>query len=397
MWLPSFFARYLQAHSQCTVSRFYNMKLLSLCDPTQYRHPPLDVPTFYRRLALDPRVTFYHVPTPNVIEQAAATQLPPKVAKAFSQISAIPAAGMLSYEDFVGLANTDARTISLKEIDLVFCRTLKPFHPSYLNSLSQWEGVTRFVNSPSGKQSQMKSDFLLKVAQPYMPEAIATDQCTEALAFLEKHSTIVAKRANSTGGHGVFKIHYQQGVYHVDNVLTGPGTFTTFSQVMDYLKTGQTEPLQFCRYLSKTTAGDKRVVVVDGEIYGSYLRRSKGGHWVNNVSADGACTLADITRDEREAIENTVGYYQQLGLHTLGYDFLMDDDGTWRISEINAGNIGGFARLELLTGQPVMTRLVDWMIEYAQRPQREQHHTSQESVTVHSEAVHLVKEPAYAS
>ena len=161
-------------------------------------------------------------------------------------------------------------------------------------------------------------------------------------------------------------------MYQVDNVLTGVGQFARFSDVMKFLKGSQQEPIQFCRYLSRTHEGDKRIVVVDGEIYGSYLRRSRSGHWVNNVSADGDCQLAAITPDEREAIANTVGYYQSLGLHTLGYDFLMDDDGTWRISEINAGNIGGFARLELLTGEPVMDRLIDWIMDYAQRKNHKQ-------------------------
>ncbi|MEL6816582.1 MAG: hypothetical protein AAFP03_17500, partial [Cyanobacteria bacterium J06598_3] len=80
-----------------------------------------------------------------------------------------------------------------------------------------------------------------------------------------------------------------------------------------------------------------------------------------------------------------------------GYDFLMDDDGTWRISEINAGNIGGFARLELLTGQPVMNRLIDWLIEYAQRSQRGQPRAYQGSGALQSQAVPLVQKPVYAS
>ncbi|MEM9089920.1 MAG: hypothetical protein AAGC93_14375 [Cyanobacteria bacterium P01_F01_bin.53] len=339
------------------------MKLLSLCDPTQYRRPPLDVPSFYQQLASDPRVTFYHVPSPYVVSKSAAKSVPNIQAILVSDTSR-----SLSYEDFVSLGEGIAQDISLDDIDLIFCRTLKPFHPHYLKGLTRWEQFTRFVNSPTSKQIQMQSDFVLTVAQQYMPEAIATAESDEAAAFFETFQTIVAKRANSTGGRGVFKIHYESGAYHVDNVLTGPGKFSTFSQVMDYLKAGQTEPIQLCRYLANTTAGDKRVVVVDGEIYGSYLRRSKSGHWVNNVSADGDCVLSEITNDEREAISNTVGHYQRMGLHTLGYDFLMDDDGTWRISEINAGNIGGFARLELLTGQPVMARLVDWLIAFSRRP-----------------------------
>ncbi len=336
------------------------MKLLSLCNPLHYARPPLDVPTFYQRLSRDPRVTFYHVPTPYVVAGVFSGELP--------KAQAIPVSELLSYEAFVALGQGAPKGISLEEIDVVFCRTLKPYAPHYLDLLSGWEPFTRFVNRPSGKRSQMKSDFLMTVASAYMPETIVSESEHKILAFFEKHQTIVAKRANSTGGRGVFKIFYKGGAYQVDNVLTGMQVFPVFSQVLDYLKVGQTEPVQFCRYLTNTTAGDKRVVVVDGEIYGSYLRRSKSGHWVNNVSADGACSLAEITPDEREAIACTASYYQALGLHTLGYDFLMDDDGTWRISEINAGNIGGFARLELLTEEPVMDRLIDWLIAYSRRP-----------------------------
>ncbi|MEL7351884.1 MAG: YheC/YheD family protein [Cyanobacteria bacterium P01_A01_bin.116] len=343
------------------------MKLLSLCDPTQYRHPPLDVPSFYQQLAKDPRVTFYHVPSPWAIADPThclENRLP--------NVKAILVSGAntrhLSYENFVALGEETAQDIHLEAIDLVFCRTLKPFHPDYLKRLTGWERFTRFVNSPMSKQAQIQSAFVLNIAQDYMPEAIATHQVSKALAFFEQFQTVVAKQPNSTGGRGVFKIRYANGKYHVDNVLTGEGTFATFRQVMAYLQAGTAEPIQFCRYLANTTAGDKRVVVVDGEIYGSYVRRSKSGHWVNNVSADGECTLAEMTAAETEAIANTVGHYQAMGLHTLGYDFLMDDDGSWRISEINAGNIGGFARLELLTGKPVMTRFIDWLIDFSHRP-----------------------------
>lgn len=343
------------------------MKLLSLCDPTQYKRPPLDVPAFYQQLARDRRVTLYHMPAPDVI--TGGDQLP--------EIRAIAAPNSLTYSEFVSLGDQPSQIISLEDIDLVFCRTLKPYAPTYLNKLSQWEHFTQFVNSPISKQRQMEADFLLSIAQPYMPDTIVTARCDEAHAFFEKHQVIVAKTSNSTGGRGVFKIYYENGQYCVDNILTGTGTFPDFSHVMKCLQSdcinGNCEAIQFCRYLPNTIAGDKRVVVVNGEIYGSYLRKSKSGHWVNNVSADGTCTLAGISEDEREAIAQTVGYYQQMGLHTLGYDFLMDDDGTWRISEINAGNIGGFARLEQLTGEPVMNRLIDWLLAFAQVPSNLQH------------------------
>ena len=143
-------------------------------------------------------------------------------------------------------------------------------------------------------------------------------------------------------------------------------SFAHFSEVINYVKGTTQAPLQLVRYLSGVNHGDKRIIVVDGEIYGAFIRRSKTGHWVNNVSGDGKCIKAEISDYEKNAIADTVGAYQKRGLHTLGYDFLQDDDGTWRISEINVGNVGGFARLQDLTKIPVMERLIDWLIYFAE-------------------------------
>ena len=335
------------------------MKLLSLCDPTRYKRAPLDVPTFYHTLSQDKRVEFYHLPSPNVLKTQTVTNAP--------HIEEIASTGALSYRQFLSLDNQPTTPIALSNFDLIFCRTLKPFPIGYLSQLARWEKFARFVNSPTGKQTQMKANFLPTIAKDYIPDTLVTNSYAEAIAFFEQHQTIVAKQANSCGGRGVFKIWYDSGHFQIDNVLTGPGTFTTFTQVMQFLQRKQHEPLQLCRYLPRTREGDKRVVVVDGEIYGSYLRRSKSGHWVNNVSQDGECTLSNISNGEKAAIEGTVRYYQALGLHTLGYDFLMDDDGSWKISEINAGNIGGFARLELLTGKPIVDRLTHWLIKFSKR------------------------------
>ena len=337
------------------------MKLLSLCDPARYLYAPLDVPTFYQKLSQDNRVEFYHLPSPEVFTDRGFT-------KTTASVLAIASNKSLTYNDFLSLGSQPQNPLNLADIDLVFCRTLKPFSAGYLDRLAQWETVTRFVNSPLGKQTQMRADFLSEVARDYIPDTLVTASCAEAIAFFEQHQTLVAKQSNSCGGRGVFKIWYQSGYFQVDNILTGVGAFTTFAQVMQFLQNGQAEPLQFCRYLHRTQEGDKRVVVVDGEIYGSYLRQSRSGHWVNNASQDGDCTLADISDDERTAIQQTVGRYQALGLHTLGYDFLRDDDGSWKISEINAGNIGGFARLELLTGKFVMNRFTDWLLSFSGRP-----------------------------
>lgn len=329
------------------------MKLLNICDPSLYGQPAMDVPTLYQRFARDPRLEFFHVPIESVVEA--------------DQIEVVAVPERLTYSDFLHLDMQPRLQRPLVDFDLVFCRRLKPFPEGYLELLSYWARYTRFLNNPADKWAQIQPDFLQKVAKAYLPDTLVTSNLAEATAFFEQHQTIVAKRANSCGGRGVFKIWCAHQSFWIDNCLTGTRSFESLAQVLQYLQGNDSEPLQFVRYLNSVTAGDKRVVVVDGEIYGAYIRRSKSGYWVNNVSVDGECELADISSAEREAIEQTAGLYRDRNLHTLGYDFLLDDDGTWKISEINVGNIGGFARLEALTGERVCDRFINWMINFTQR------------------------------
>ncbi|NEO62122.1 MAG: hypothetical protein F6J98_17445 [Moorea sp. SIO4G2] len=336
------------------------MKLLSICNPSRYSSPLLDIPIFYQRLALDERFEFFHIPTEGVFTQGANTKL----------IQVAPVKGILPYTTFLELDSQVRDWRSLEEFDLVFCRTLKPFPEGYLDRLRLWEPFVKFVNSPTGIHEQIQQEFLLKVASKFTPDMVVTDSWMEALTFFEKHQVIVAKRYNSCGGRGVFKIWYHNGHFLVDNPFSRTREFTNFSEVMNYLKGSTGKPLQFVQYLQRVDAGDKRIVVVDGEIYGAYIRRSKSGHWVHNVSVDGECFLSDISSEEKEAIDATFEHYRCRGIHTLGYDFLMNDEGNWCISEINGGNIGGFARLELLTNQSIMERLFTWMIEFSRKPRK---------------------------
>ena len=332
------------------------MKLLAICDPSRYSRPPLDVPTFYQRAALHPAINFCHIPVENVLEQSPHS----------TTIKVAPVAGELDYDAFLALGAKAHESYDLGAFDLVFCRTLKPFPHNYLKQLQRWENQTQFVNSPTGIEAQIEPEFLSQAASAFTPEMIVTQNWAEALAFFERHHTVVAKQFNSCGGRGVFKIWYENSRFKVDNFTLGLQEFADFPQVYAYLQGTTHKPLQFVRYLARVGAGDKRVVVVNGEIYGAYVRRSKSGHWINNVSGDGECFLADVTEAESAAIAGTVEHYRRRGLMTLGYDFLQDEDGTWRISEINAGNIGGFARLELLTGESVMDRFLNWLVEFTQ-------------------------------
>lgn len=327
-------------------------KLLFICEPSDYTSEDNDITLMYQAAARDPRIDLFHLPTSAVSTHPA--------------INATPVKQGLVHQEFLNLNAQVTTKRPLAEIDVVFCRTKKPFPERYLETLGTWLEHTVFLNNPLNKLEQIEPGFLKKVAGAYTPPMIVTSNVNEAKDFHKAHGTIVAKRAGSSAGLGVFKIWRDGNAYFTDQVIEGCRQFSSFEDAFLYVQQNENTRLELVCYLAKAPMGDKRVVVIDGEIYGAYLRKSASGHWVQNrTTSDAEITRATVSDEEREAIAATVPHYRKRDLNTLGYDFLCGDSGHWKISEINVGNIGGVSRLELLTGKPHRERFLNWMIERA--------------------------------
>lgn len=332
------------------------MNIVFICDPERYPHADNDIPVCYKAAARDPKIDLFHLPVANVTGA--------------DEVEVVPVqTGELSHDAFLNLNAAPRRTMPVVALDVMFCRTLKPFPEGHLDRLGRWIGKTKFLNNPLNKKIQISAGFLSGLAPDYTPETIVTGDAGELDAYLARHETVVAKRPNSTNGLGVYKIWRDGGTYRTDHVHESVQEFPDAGALLDYVR-GVWDAVELVRFLPRVTAGDKRVVVVDGEIYGAYLRKSASGHWVHNVSSsDSLCYPAEVSDFERKAVAETVPLYRDYGFYTLGYDFLMNDDGRWLISEINVGNIGGIARLEQLTGSSFMDRFLDWMVKFGERPE----------------------------
>ncbi len=328
------------------------MKLLCIANPNAYQQAITDVPLSYARLAAHPDVELYHVETETMMEPG-------------PSLNVIPIHAGFMPDEFGALPTRESVRMNADDFDIAFCRTLKPFPIGYLGRLSQWSHDVPFVNDPSGIARQLDVGFLLEAASQYTPPALVTNEQDMARGFLTEHGTMVVKQSNSCGGRGVYKVSTDtQGAFVTDNVMEGPRTFHGFSEMFLHMTKGSSEHILLMSYLPRVTEGDRRIVVMDGEIFGTYIRRSTSGHWVQNVSFGSTCDLMPVTEEDCRMVEATASYYQQAGIRLLGYDLLLDNSGTWKISEINAGNIGGLFRLEYLGINGVSDRFVDKLRSY---------------------------------
>lgn len=330
-----------------------SVKLLLIADPSRYPNGEGDVPCFYRAAAANPDFAPLHLATEQI------NSLPS------SQWRLTPLQAGLDQATFLRLGQSPVTPFNPEEIDAVFCRSLKPFAQGYLEVLQELEPQLRFLNRPSSKIQQLKPHFLSELAGAFMPPHLVSNDPTQIEAFLQTHGEVVAKQGNSTQAQGVFRLKKQGKLYAVEHAYGHLSEQSSLRSLLDDLQGGTDEPLQFMRFLPRTSEGDKRVVVLDGQILGAYVRRSAAGHWVNNVAAGGRCTAAPVKDQEREAIESTWPAYASLGLRVLGYDFLQDDSGAWRVSEINVGNVGGFANLQRMGSAPALNQLLAWIKYFA--------------------------------
>lgn len=328
-----------------------------LCLTTPITHPEFDTTVeLYNRLASDSRIRLFHGPATSVTSTLITPQPRLKVA---------PIEAPLTYAQFLALDEYARQDMLLADIDLVYCRTDQPYPVGYLEALTSWEGNILFVNRPSSLQETKPKAFCSQMASDFLPPHVMTRKIAEACDFLAKWGTIVCKENLSYGGKGVYRVFKEDKQFACQFATAKPVLYPSPQQLFQDLFSNTSEPYQLVRYLPLVTAGDKRVLVVGEEVYGAYLRKSATGEWIQNITAGGKAEKATLTEKEEQIIATTLPEYLQRGVHTLGYDFLMNDDETWVLSEINAGNIGGYGRLSQVTGIDYYPRLIDWLIDYS--------------------------------
>ena len=330
------------------------VRLLCIANPSAYEGATTDIPLSYARLAAHPDIELYHADTSSMTDRTTGT------------IAAVEIPDGFEPNAFFALERAPTVSLRTDDLDVAFCRTLKPFFPGYLRALQRHTPGLLFVNDPAGIERQIQPGFMLDAAADWMPPALIPSSASDTLAFLREHGTIVAKRANSCGGRGVYRIS-NDGALLAENVLAGSQRFENVESLHEMLSASGSVAFLLMQYLSGVVRGERRVIAVDGEVYGGYVRRSTTGHWVQNLPMGASPAPTEVSADEHTLVSATSAAYKAHGIHVLGYDLLQDSDRSWRVSEINAGNIGGLFRLEDLGVEGVRDRFVDWLHRFAKR------------------------------
>ncbi len=245
----------------------------------------------------------------------------------------------------------EARDIALADLDVVLMRKDPPFdidyiYSTYLLEHAQDAGVL-VVNEPRGLRDCNEKIAATLFPQCCAPFLVAARQ--ELLRdFHEEHHDVVYKPLDGMGGTNVFRARQDDpNVSVIIESLTGHGRRQIMAQ----------------RFIPEIAAGDKRILLIDGEPVSHALARiPASGETRGNLAAGGVGECRELSERDRWICEQVGPALAGRGMMFVGLDVI----GDW-LTEVNVTSPTCIREIERGTGLDIAGELMDCILEHLQR------------------------------
>lgn len=202
-----------------------------------------------------------------------------------------------------------ANRTDLRTLDVVLMRQDPPFDMNYISATHFLERIhpdTLVVNDPAAVRNAPEKIFPT-LFDGLLPPTVMTRDRDVLSGFRAAHGEIILKPVFGNGGAGVFRVR---------------GDDENFGSLVDMFIAASREPIIAQAYLPDVRAGDKRVILVEGEAVGALNRVPADGDARANVHVGGrpeASTLSDRDLEIAAAIGPTL---KQQGIVFAGIDVI---------------------------------------------------------------------------
>jgi glutathione synthase len=212
------------------------------------------------------------------------------------------------------------------------------FYATHLLEQAEREGA-RVFNSPRALRDHPEKLAILEFPDLIAPTIVARDAAA-LRAFHDEHRDIVLKPLDGMGGMGIFRVGPDgMNLGSIIETLNHDGAVTVMAQ----------------RYVPEIVQGDKRILVIAGEVVPYCLARIPQGSEIRgNLAVGGKGVAQPVTARDREIGERLGRVLAPRGLLFAGVDVI----GDW-LTEINVTSPTCFQEIMQQTGFPVAPTYVD--------------------------------------
>jgi glutathione synthase len=249
----------------------------------------------------------------------------------------------LAVEDRVGnhYRLSDPRRIDLGTWDVVLLRQDPPFDMGYITTTHLLERIhpkTLVVNDPASVRNAPEKVWVLEF-QDLMPPTMVTRNLEDVLEFRERHGDIIVKPLYGNGGLGVFRIK--------------PGD-SNLNALVELFQNVFREPFMLQQYRPEVRQGDKRIILVDGQVAGAINRVPAEGEARSNMHVGGTPTPTELTPRDLEICARLGPELEARGLIFTGIDVI----GPY-LTEINVTSPTGIRQVKDFGGPDIAVMIWD--------------------------------------
>jgi glutathione synthase len=204
-------------------------------------------------------------------------------------------------------------TIDLGELDVILMRKDPPFDNEYIYSTYILEAAQKqgslIVNNPQSLRDCNEKVFATQFPQ-CCPPVLVSRNSEQLRAFHQQHQDVIFKPLDGMGGDGIFRCkHDDPNVGVILETLTHHGTQLIMAQ----------------RYIPEIKAGDKRILVVDGEAVPYALARIPAeGETRGNLAAGGSGVAQPLSERDQWIVSQVAPTLKEKGLLFVGLDVIGD-------------------------------------------------------------------------
>ncbi len=233
--------------------------------------------------------------------------------------------------------------VPLKDVNAVVMRKDPPFDAEYTYSThllqqAEREGA-RVFNSPQALRDHPEKLAILEFPE-FITPTLVTRSAADVKAFHRDQQDIILKPLDGMGGAGIFRVKS-------DGLNLG--------SIIETLNQDGATTLMVQRFLPAIAAGDKRVLVIDGQTVPYCLARIPQGSEVRgNLAAGGKGVAQPITERDREIAHSVGQRLAPRGLFLIGLDVIGEN-----LTEINVTSPTCFQEITQQTGHDVAQQFIE--------------------------------------
>lgn len=241
----------------------------------------------------------------------------------------------------------DSVDVRLADVECVFIRKDPPFDSEYLYitlMLEKLRGRTLVLNDPRGLRDANEKLYTLHFAR-HMPRTLVTSDRDRIHRFFAEVGVGVVKPLDGAGGSGVMVV--EKGDRNARSIV-------------DYITHDGTRHAMAQEYIPAVRKGDKRVLLLAGEVLGGINRIPREDDVRSNIHAGGRVEPCDVTAAERAIIVDLVPRLAADGLVFVGLDFIGG-----KLTEVNVTSPTGIQELGRHLGRDVAEQVIGWVERHA--------------------------------